>query len=67
MEHLNRDLKGAIGHLTSNVNKTAIDRIAKSLHKLSIIMANFDKHSEIAGVWLPVYLPSFKGPQMSSR
>ena len=29
MEHLNRDLKGAIGHLTSNVNKTAIDRIAK--------------------------------------
>jgi L1 cell adhesion molecule like protein len=48
MEHLNRDLKQAIGHLSSNVNNTTIDRIAKSLHKLSIIKSNFDSCTEVA-------------------
>lgn len=42
MEHLNRDLKGAIGHLSSNINKATIDRIAQSLYKVSIIKENFD-------------------------
>ena len=47
MEHLNRDLKSAIGHLSSNVNKLTIDRIGKSLHKLAVVKENFDACSEI--------------------
>ena len=47
MEHLNRDLKSAIGHLSSNVNKPTIDRIGKSLRKLAVVKENFDACSEI--------------------
>ena len=47
MEHLNRDLKSAIGHLSSNVNEVTIDRIGKSLRKLGMVKENFDYSSEI--------------------
>ena len=40
MEYLNRDLKSAIGHLSSNVNKPTIDRIGKSLRKLAVVEEN---------------------------
>lgn len=47
MEHLNRDLKEALRHLSSNVNDTSIQRIGKALRKLNQLKENYDKSSEI--------------------
>jgi L1 cell adhesion molecule like protein len=46
-EHLNRQLKEALGHLASNVNDVTIQRVGRCLSKLMIIKANYDETSEI--------------------
>lgn len=48
MEHLNRDLKSAISHLSSNVTKTNIDRLGKSLQKLSAVKYNYDHRTNVS-------------------
>lgn len=47
MEHLNRELKGAISNLHSNVNENSIARIGRSLKKLVTVTENYDKCSDI--------------------
>jgi hypothetical protein len=46
-EHLNRQLKEALGHLASNVNDVTIQRVGRCLSKLIIIKPNYDESSEI--------------------
>ena len=47
-EHLNRELKEAISHLSSNIGDLTIQRIGKSLHKLMKVKTNYDTCSGIA-------------------
>lgn len=47
MEHLNRELKGAIGNLHSNVNEDSITRIGRALKKLVKVTGNYDTCSMI--------------------
>lgn len=56
MEHLNRDLKSAIRHLSSNVTKTNIDRLGKSLQKLSAVKYNYDHRTKcFTRCWLSLH------------
>ena len=56
MEHLNRDLKSAISHLSSNVTKTNIDRLGKSLQKLSAVKYNYDHRTKcFTRCWLSLH------------
>ena len=43
MEHLNRDIKGAINHLSANKSPKAILRAGKALHELTKILHHFDR------------------------
>lgn len=47
MEHLNRELKQAIGHLKSNISETSINRIGRCLQKLVNAKANYDSCSDV--------------------
>lgn len=47
MEHLNRELKDAICHLSSNVNDTTIQRIGMCLRKLIDVKNNYDSATGI--------------------
>ena len=52
IEHLKRDLKSAISHLSSNVTETNIDRLGKSLRKLLYyVPTEFDrKWKQLRGI-----------------
>ena len=48
MEHLNRECKGAIGHLQASINEKSVERVGKSLKKFTDITQNFDKCTGVA-------------------
>lgn len=48
MEHLNRELKEGMRHLSSNVNETSVIRLGKSLRKLIDFRENYDKRTEVS-------------------
>ena len=48
MEHLNRNLKSAISHLSSNVSKSTISRLGKSMKKLEAVTSNYDRCSKVS-------------------
>ena len=48
MEHLNRELKLAISHLSSNVSEKAIQQIGMCLRLLTEIKKNYDENAGIS-------------------
>ena len=48
LEHLNRECKGSISGLGTNITDSAIQRVGKSLRSSTKIIANFDKENGIA-------------------
>ena len=63
-EHLNRELKEAISHVSSNIGDLTIQRIGKSLHELMKIKANYDYCSGITFHHLSYHTPRSKSKDL---
>lgn len=50
MEHMNRELKEGMRHLSSNVEEVSIKRIGKCLMKLIDFKQNYDKTTDVPSI-----------------
>lgn len=50
LEHLNRQCKGAIGHLQANITDNSVQRVGKCLKSFVDITSNFDVCSGVTTV-----------------